>query len=126
MYETLKIIHITSVVVWMGGMIVASAIPNGDLSDKGIQNVRLLLTIGIVGTWVAGLILAQQGGWFSSPWLHAKLALVTLLSGLHGVVVARLRGRNYASSESLIWTSLPWAMTGAVFLVAYLVIFKPF
>ena len=126
MYESLKIIHITSVVVWMGGMIVASAIPNGDLSDKGIQNVRLLLTIGIVGTWVAGLILAQQGGWFSSPWLHAKLALVTLLSGLHGVVVARLRGRNYASSESLIWTSLPWAMTGAVFLVAYLVIFKPF
>ncbi len=126
MYETLKVIHLTSVVVWMGGMIVASAIPVGDLSEKGVRNVRLLLTIGIVATWLAGLVLAQQGGWFSAPWLHAKLALVTLLSGLHGVVVARLRGRAYASSDSLLWTSLPWAMSAAVFLVVYLATLKPF
>jgi putative membrane protein len=33
---------------------------------------------------VLGLWLAHAGGWFASPWLHMKLALVLLLSGAHG------------------------------------------
>ncbi len=126
MYELLKVLHVTSVVVWMGGMIAAAAIPPGSLDNKPVQSLRLLMTLGIVFTWVAGLILAQQGGWFSDPWLHAKIALVTILSGFHGVVVARLRGRNYASTQSVFWLSLPWGMIAVVFGVAYLVILKPF
>ncbi len=125
MYEILKILHLTAVVVWMGGMIVAAAMPAGGLSEKPVQSLRLLMTVGIVVTWVAGLVLAQQGGWFSEGWFHIKLAIVTLLSGFHGVVVARLRGRGYASSESLLWNSLPWTMIVIVFIVVYLVILKP-
>lgn len=125
MYELLKVLHITSVVVWMGGMIVASAMPAGGVTDKAVAPLRLLMTLGILFTWVAGLFLAQQGGWFSDPWLHIKLALVVILSGFHGVVVARLRGRAYASSQSIIWPSLPWVMIASVFAISYLVIVKP-
>jgi Uncharacterised protein family (UPF0093) len=35
-------------------------------------------------TWLAGLYLAWSGHWFASPWLHAKLTLVIVLSGVHG------------------------------------------
>lgn len=125
MYELLKVLHLTSVIVWMGGMIAAAAIPPGSLNNQSVQSLRLLMTIGIVLTWIAGLVLAQQGGWFSSPWLHIKLAIVTILSGFHGVVVARLRGRNYASTQSVFWVTLPWTMLATVFGVVYLVILKP-
>jgi len=31
-----------------------------------------------------GITLAVMGGWYSAPWLWAKLVLVFMLSGLHG------------------------------------------
>ena len=34
---------------------------------------------------LAGLYLAWSGHWFSSGWFHGKLALVILMSGVHGV-----------------------------------------
>jgi putative membrane protein len=42
-------------------------------------------------TWGIGLWLAWRGGWFSSPWLQAKLGLVVVLSGLHGWAVGAVR-----------------------------------
>jgi len=33
---------------------------------------------------LAGLFLAWSGHWFASGWFHGKLALVLLLSGIHG------------------------------------------
>jgi putative membrane protein len=38
----------------------------------------------MIVTWLAGLYLAWAGKWFSAPWLHGKLLLVVLLSGVHG------------------------------------------
>ncbi len=126
MYELLKVLHITSVIVWMGSMILAAALPPAGVSEKSVAAVRLIMNIGISVAWIAGLYLAQQGGWFSDGWLHAKLAIATLLAGLHGVIVSRLRGRAYASGEGFMWVSLPWLMMVTVFAASYLVIVKPF
>ena len=52
---------------------------------------RYVTTPALVLVWVLGLTLAHQGGWFAAGWLHAKIALVVLLSALHGVVAARWR-----------------------------------
>jgi protoporphyrinogen IX oxidase len=38
----------------------------------------------MIVTWLAGLYLAWAGHFFSAGWLHAKLLLVLLLSGIHG------------------------------------------
>jgi len=35
-------------------------------------------------SWLAGLYLAWSGHWFASGWLHWKLLLVIVLSGVHG------------------------------------------
>jgi protoporphyrinogen IX oxidase len=53
-YEWIKALHIIAVISWMGGML-----------------------------YLAGLYLAWAGHWFSSGWLHGKLLLVVVLSGVH-------------------------------------------
>ncbi len=41
----------------------------------------IIITPAMIATWVLGLWLAWQGGYFSSGWFHAKFALVFALSG---------------------------------------------
>ncbi|HEX5845017.1 MAG TPA: CopD family protein [Rhodoplanes sp.] len=53
--------------------------------------VQLVVNPAMVITWGIGLWLAWRGGWFSSPWLQAKLGLVVVLSGLHGWAVGAVR-----------------------------------
>ena len=48
--------------------------------------LRVIMTPAMIVTWVLGLWLAWQGGWFAAPWLHVKLALVILMSGVHGMM----------------------------------------
>ena len=45
----------------------------------------------MVATWVLGLWLAYAAGFFASPWFHAKLTLVLVLSGVHGFFVSCVR-----------------------------------
>jgi len=46
---------------------------------------KAIINPAIVTAWILGLYLAWDGGWFSSPWLHAKLTLALILSGMHGL-----------------------------------------
>jgi putative membrane protein len=41
----------------------------------------------MVATWALGLWLAWDGAWYRAGWLQAKVALVILMSGLHGLMV---------------------------------------
>jgi putative membrane protein len=41
--------------------------------------------------WGVGLWLAWDGAWFSSGWLQAKIAVVVVLSALHGWVARAAR-----------------------------------
>src|SRR5579859_963921 len=52
-----------------------------------IMERRLLKAIinpAMIVTWLAGLYLAWAGHSFSATWLHGKLFLVLVLSGVHG------------------------------------------
>ena len=46
--------------------------------------LKAIINPAMIVTWLAGLYLAWAGQWFSAPWLHAKLVLVLVLSGVHG------------------------------------------
>ncbi len=90
MYEWLKAFHVIAVIAWMAGMLYlprlfvyhCDADPGSRQSETfKVMERRLLKAIinpAMIATWVLGLWLAWQGGWFSAPWLHAKLALVIL------------------------------------------------
>ncbi len=46
--------------------------------------LKAIINPAMIVTWLAGLYLAWSGNWFSAGWLHGKLLLVLILSGIHG------------------------------------------
>ena len=53
---------------------------------------RFVTTPAMILVWAFGLTLATAGGWFVATWLQVKMALVIVLSALHGMRSAKLRG----------------------------------
>ena len=45
---------------------------------------KAIMLPALVVTWITGVALATEGGWWKAGWLHGKLTLVLLLSALHG------------------------------------------
>jgi putative membrane protein len=43
------------------------------------------MTPAMILTWLLGITLVLQGGWFAAGWFHAKLALVLAMTILHGL-----------------------------------------
>jgi putative membrane protein len=96
MYVWIKTLHVIAVIAWMAGMLYLprlfvyhceAAIGSQQSETFKLMERRLLKAIinpAMIMTWLAGLYLAWAGQWFSAPWLHAKLVLVLVLSGVHG------------------------------------------
>ena len=94
----LKAFHIMAVVAWFAGLFYlprlfvyhAEAKPGSELSETlKVMEHRLLtaiMTPAMAAVWILGLTLAYWEGAFSDGWLHAKLALVFLLSGFQGAL----------------------------------------
>src|ERR1700674_1037263 len=53
--------------------------------------LRIIINPAMIATWVLGLWLAWRGGWFTAGWLQAKLLLVVVLSGVHGLLARSAR-----------------------------------
>ena len=64
--------------------------------------LRAIINPAMAATWVLGLWLAWEGGFFKSGWLHGKLLLVLILSGMHGLLsrcVRESRPRHSVSNH---------------------------
>ncbi len=96
-YLWTKAFHVMSVLAWMAGLFYlprlfvyhAEQVKAGSDAEAMFQVMerRLLKAIinpAMILTWLAGLYLAWAGHWFSAGWLHGKLLLVLVLSGVHG------------------------------------------
>jgi putative membrane protein len=96
MYEWIKALHIIAVISWMAGMLYLPRLfvyhCEAEIGSKQsetfkVMEQRLLKAIinpAMIVTWLAGLYLAWSRDWFASGWLQGKLALVIVLSGVHG------------------------------------------
>jgi putative membrane protein len=96
MYEWIKALHVIAIIAWMAGMLYLPRLfvyhCDAEAGSKQsetfkVMERRLLKAIinpAMAVTWLAGLYLAWAGHWFSTGWLHGKLALVIAMSGLHG------------------------------------------
>ena len=103
LYLWLKAFHVIAVIAWMAGMLYLPRLfvyhcdaPKDSIQSETfkIMERRLLKAIinpAMIVTWVLGLYLVWDGGWYTSGWMHAKFALVLIMSGLHGVYVRRLK-----------------------------------
>lgn len=139
-YLWVKALHIIAVIAWMAGMLYlprlfiyhCDAPPGSAQSETFKVMERRLLTViinpAMVLTWVLGLWLAWQGGFFAAGWMHAKLALVIALSGVHGYLSAAVRkfgaDANTISQRTWrIWNEVPTVLMIGIVL---LVVLKPF
>ena len=140
MYEWIKAIHVMAVIAWMAGMLylprlmvyhVESAVGSIQSETFKIMERRLLKGIinpAMILTWVLGLYLAWAAFGFKGGWLHGKILLVFILSGVHGYLAGRVRAfaedRNDKSARFYrIINEVPAVlMVGVVILV----IVKPF
>jgi protoporphyrinogen IX oxidase len=96
-YLWLKAFHVIAVIAWMAGMLYLPRLfvyhctaEKGSVQSETFKVMERRLLRGIINpamiaTWALGLTLAWTGHWFDSGWLQAKLALVLLLSALHGL-----------------------------------------
>lgn len=140
MYEWIKAFHVLAVISWMAGMLylprlmvyhAESAVGSIQSETFKIMERRLLKGIinpAMIVTWVLGLYLAWAAFGFKGGWLHGKILLVFILSGIHGYLVGRVRDfandRNTKSARFYrIINEVPAVlMVGIVILV----IVKPF
>ena len=103
LYPWLKAAHIVAVIAWMAAMLYLPRLfvyhceaPAGSPQSETfkVMERRLLKAImnpAMIATWALGLGLAFAGGWWTSGWLHGKLALVLVLSGVHGMLTGQVR-----------------------------------
>ncbi len=139
-YQWVKAGHIISVIAWMAGMLylprlfvyhAQSEIGSAQSETFKVMERRLLRAIinpAMIATWVFGLWLAWRGFGFMAGWLHAKIALVLVLSGVHGYFSVAVRkfaeDRNDRSVRH--WRILNEVPTLLMIAIVVLVVVKPF
>jgi protoporphyrinogen IX oxidase len=144
-YGWIKAIHIIAVVAWMAGMLYLPRLfvyhcgaETGSVQSETFKVMERRLLRGIINpamiaTWVFGLWLAWLGpdshyGWFASGWLLAKLALVVVLSGVHGLFARWVKafGRDDNRHSQKFYRIINEIPTVLMIGIVILVVLKPF
>lgn len=139
-YPWAKAIHVIAVISWMAGMLYlprlfvyhAQATKGSPQSETfKVMERRLLRAIinpAMVVTWAFGIWLAWKGFAFSGGWLHAKIAAVVLLSGIHGYFAGAVRrfGEDRNEKSARHWRIVNEVPTALMIVIVILVIVKPF
>jgi putative membrane protein len=139
-YPWIKALHVISVIAWMAGMLYlprlfvyhADAKPGSELSKTlKIMERRLLRRIvnpAMVATFVFGIwMLLLDPTLLQKPYMHAKLGLVLIMTGIH-VFLARCRRRfaedrnSYSSVFFRIMNEVPAVL---IIGIVILIIVKP-
>ena len=140
LYLWLKALHIISLIAWMAALLYLprlfvyhTGVAAGSEASETfkVMERRLLkaiMTPAMIATWVFGLWLAYEGRLFTAPWLHAKIALVVVLSGIHGMMAKWVRefaqDRNTRSTR--FYRIANEGPTILMVLIVLLVVLKPF
>lgn len=140
LYPWVKALHIIAVISWMAGMLYlprlfvyhAEAGVGSDKSEtfKFMERrlLRAIINPAMMATWVLGLWLAWRGFGFMGGWLHAKIALVLALSGVHGYLSASVRrfAEDRNDRPARHWRIVNEVPTLLMIAIVVLVVVKPF
>lgn len=125
----LKVIHLLGAIAWIGGLLavaVAAVSAEGKVTQPLAQVARTaalrVAVPGMVLAWIGGLTMFALGidTYLAAGWMHAKLTLVLIASGLSGVLTGRLRraaaGQD-VSSGSIQGLGLALVLTAALAII---------
>ena len=139
-YDWLKALHVIAIISWMAGMLYLPRlfIYHCD-AEKGSKQsetfkvmeqrlLRVIINPAMVLSWVLGLWLMWQSGFWKSGWMHGKLLAVFALSACHGYFSAAVRAfaedRNQKPASH--WRLMNEVPTVLMIVIVVLVIVKPF
>ena len=138
MYETLKVLHIISLVSWFAGLFYLPRLfvyhvennTNREMNEvfqkMEYKLLRIIMNPAMILTWIFGLALIHYVGF--AWWLALKLVLVSILTAFH-MYLAKIRKnlennyRDYTSKYFRIINEVP---TILLVLIIILVVVKPF
>ena len=140
MYLWLKALHIVAVIAWMAGMLYLPRLfvyhCEAEVGSKQSETfkvmerklLRVIINPAMILTWVLGLWMVWLGSWHTAGWMHAKFALVIVMSGVHGFFSRMVKDfaadRNTRSQKFFrIINEVP---TVLMIFIVILVIVKPF
>ena len=129
-----------AVIAWMSGMLYLPRLMvyhcDAEIGSKQsetfkVMEYRLLhyiTTPAMVLVWIFGLYMAIEAPWYDELWLQLKVALVVLMSGLHGFLTARVKDfaadkNRFSQKFYRIINEVPAVL---IVLIVILVVIKPF
>lgn len=139
-YPWAKAIHILAVIAWMAGMLYLPRllVYHADAEKGSVQSetfkvmerrlLRGIINPAMVITWVFGLWMAWKIFGFHGGWLHAKIGLVLLLSGVHGYLAGAVRkfAEDRNEKPARHWRIVNEIPTLLMIAIVILVVVKPF
>jgi len=140
LYLWAKAFHVIAVISWMAGMLYLPRlfVYHADAENGSVQSetfkvmerrlLRAIINPAMIVTWVFGLWLAWKGFAFQGGWLHVKIALVVLMSGVHGYLSASVRrfAEDRNTRPARHWRMVNEIPTVLMILIVILVVVKPF
>ena len=139
-YNLIKALHIISFTAWMAGMFYlprlfvyhADAKAGSESSEmlKIMERrlLRIIINPAMILTFVFGIALMLIAEPYRYGWFHAKLALVILMSALHGyLAICRKKLANDTNTKpAKFYRILNEVPTILLIMIVLLVVLKPF
>jgi protoporphyrinogen IX oxidase len=139
-YEWLKAFHIISVIAWMAGMLYLPRLfvyhcvaERGSVQSETFKMMerrllRAIINPAMIASWIFGLWLAWLGAWTWATWFQAKLALVIVMSGVHGMLARHVRdfGADQNRHSQKYYRIINEIPTILMIVIVLLVVLKPF
>jgi protoporphyrinogen IX oxidase len=140
-YPWLKAVHVIAIVAWMAGMLylprlfvyhaqAGAGTPQAETFKLMEQRLlRAIMNPAMIVVWITGLWLAFASGYIQGAgWLHAKIALVLIMSGCHGFLAASTRrfatdGNTRSPTFFRVVNEIPTVLLVGIVI---LVVVKPF
>ncbi len=111
-FEWIRALHIIAVISWMAGMLYLPrlfvyhcAAEKGSVQSETFKVMerrllKIIINPAMIATWVFGLMMlyANWEYYKGEPWMHTKLLLVFVLSGVHGMFSKHVK--NFAKDEN--------------------------
>lgn len=136
----IKALHVIAVIAWMAGLLYMPRlfIYHTDAEPGSVQSetfkvmeqrlLKVIMNPAMMIAWMLGLYLAWDVYGFRGGWLHAKLALVVLLTlvHVHFSRAVRLFAKDGPRRTARYWRAVNEIPTVLMIAIVILVIVKPF
>jgi putative membrane protein len=139
MYLWIKALHVVSIISWMAGLLYLPRLfvyhSDADLNSVQSETFKVMerrlayaiMTPAMVMSWISGLIIAIQSGFYSDNWFKIKFIFVIFMTIFHFYLLNLQKKFNFDtnSHSNRFYRLINEIPTVLMLLIVGLVILKP-